>query len=58
MKNASNPELGLMFVENSNLIGQKRLDAIKEYAKKHNLQMFYEEVKRGEDSLQYEIIPE
>ena len=58
MKNASNPELGLMFVENSNLIGQKRLDAIKAYAKKHNLQMFYEEVKRGEDSLQYEIIPE
>lgn len=58
MKNAFNPNLGLMFVENSNLIGGARFKSIQDYAKKYNLQMFYEEVVRGEESLKIEFVKE
>lgn len=58
MKYASNPDLGLMFVEHANEIGTKRLQDIMEYAKKYNLQMFFEEVKRGQDSLEIQFVEE
>lgn len=58
MKNAFNPNLGLMFVENSNLIGGARFKSILDYAKKYDLQLFMEEVIRGEESLKVEFITE
>ena len=53
---ASNPECGLMFVEHANEIGQERLKSILDYAKKYNLQCFFEEVKRGQNELTIEFV--
>jgi len=58
MKIAANPDAGLLFIEHGESLGAKRLQDILELAKKYDLQMFIEEVKRGQDELQIEIIPE
>lgn len=58
MQNAFNPNLGLMFIENSNVIGQQRLNDIFEYAKKYDLQLFFEHVERGQNELKIEFVKE
>jgi hypothetical protein len=58
MQNAFNPNLGLMFIENSNVIGKQRMNDIFEYAKKYDLQLFFEEVQRGQDELKIEFVKE
>lgn len=55
---ASNPECGLIFMEKANEIGKKRLEYIMEFAKKYDLQLFFEEVRRGQDELLVEFVPE
>lgn len=58
MKFASNPECGLLFVEHGESLGAKRLKEILEYCKKYDIQVFMEEVKRGQDELVIEFINE
>jgi len=53
---ASNKECGLMFIENSNLIGAERFKYILDYAKKYDLQLFFEEVIRGQDELEIKFV--
>jgi predicted ATP-dependent endonuclease of OLD family len=53
---ASNPESGLIFIEHANEIGSKRLKEIMEYAEQYDLQLFFEEVRRGQDELQIEFV--
>lgn len=58
MKIAANPEAGLIFIEHGESLGQQRLKEILELAKKYDLQLFIEEVKRGQDELTVEFINE
>jgi hypothetical protein len=48
---ARNKEYGIVYLENSNLIGQKRWSELLELVKENDLQLFAEEVVRGQDDL-------
>lgn len=55
MKIAENPELPI-FIQNGESIGLKRLEVIKEIAEKNNLQVIMEQMERGQETLQLEIM--
>lgn len=55
MRKALNPESDVVFVENSNLIGQKRWDEMRKWADDNGLQIIYEVVERGQTELKIEI---
>jgi energy-coupling factor transporter ATP-binding protein EcfA2 len=50
-----NKNIGVLFVRNSNILGQKKLDAIEKMAKDNNWQIFWEEVVRGQEKLEIKI---
>jgi hypothetical protein len=53
---AENPDLGVLFIEHGESIGQERFDYIKNLAKKHDWQLLIEQVERGKDKLEIQII--
>ena len=55
-KMAENPDLGVLFIEHGESIGQERFDYIKNLAKKHDWQLLIEQVERGKDKLEIQII--
>jgi len=55
-KMAENPDLGVLFIEHGESIGQERFDYIKDLAKKHDWQLLIEQVERGKDKLEIQII--
>lgn len=55
MKHLENPEAPL-FLENTNLIGEKRWETMCAFAKEHDMQIIGEEVVRGQEKLTVEII--
>lgn len=55
MKIAENPNLPL-FISNGESIGVARLNEIKEIAKRSNLQIIMEEVRRGQETLTLEVM--
>lgn len=55
MKIAENPELPI-FISNGESIGIKRLEAIMEIARRNNLQVIMEQMERGQETLQLEIM--
>jgi hypothetical protein len=56
MKIAENPKLGLLFIERGESLGIKRLNLIRDIAKKYNMQIFMEQVDRGNEKLTIEIM--
>lgn len=56
MKIAENPKLGLLFIERGESLGLKRLNLIRDIAKKYNMQLFMEQVDRGNEKLTIEIM--
>lgn len=58
MKMAENPDLGIVCLEHAESIGNDRMDLIMDIAKKNNCQVIMEEMRRGEDKLFVEFIPE
>lgn len=48
---ARNKEYGIVYLENSNLIGQKRWEELLQLVKENDLQLFAEEVVRGQEEL-------
>lgn len=48
---ARNREYGIVYLENSNLIGQKRWEELLTLVEENDLQLFAEEVVRGQDEL-------
>lgn len=56
MKIAENPKLGLLFIERGESLGIKRLNLIRDIAKKYNMQIFMEQVERGNETLTIEIM--
>lgn len=48
---ARNKEYGIVYLENSNLIGQKRWEELLALVKENDLQLFAEEVVRGQEEL-------
>lgn len=48
---ARNKEYGIVYLENSNLIGQKRWEELLNLVKENDIQLFAEEVVRGQDEL-------
>ena len=55
LKIAENPNVPL-FIERGESLGSKRLSEIQEMAKQYNLQIFMEQVDRGNDKLKIEIM--
>ena len=55
MRKAENPDLPL-FISNGESIGIKRLEAMREFAKKYNLQIIMEQVERGNEKLTIEVM--
>jgi hypothetical protein len=58
LKMAQNPDLGVICLEHGESLGNERLKHILEIAKKNNWQVIIEEVKRGEENLTFEFIPD
>jgi predicted ATP-dependent endonuclease of OLD family len=58
MKFASNPDCGLLFIEHGESLGSQRLKEVLDYCREHDIQAFFEEVKRGQDELTIEFIDE
>jgi hypothetical protein len=58
LKMAQNPDLGVICLERGESLGNERLKHILEIAKKNNWQVIIEEVKRGEENLTFEFIPD
>jgi len=58
LKIAENPEFGILFIGRAESIGAKRFETIRKLAKKLNLQIIGEEVRRGQQKLTIEIIGE
>jgi energy-coupling factor transporter ATP-binding protein EcfA2 len=58
LKMAENPELGMLFIEHGESIGQKRYEDIMKIAKDNDWQIFIEQVVRGQEKLQVEFIVE
>lgn len=48
---AKNREFGVLMLENTNLIGQKKWDALLDWCESENIQVIAEEVVRGQDEL-------
>lgn len=48
---AKNKEFGVLMLENTNLIGQKKWDALLDWCESENIQVIAEEVVRGQDEL-------
>lgn len=55
MRKALNPNCDVIFVENSNLLGQSRWDGLRKLAEENDLQIIYEVVERGQAELKIEI---
>lgn len=58
MARAANPKCDIMFIPNSNLLGQERYDAVFQLANKYGMQVIAEEVVRGKNKLEIQIIGE
>jgi len=56
LKVAENPNLGLLFINRGESLGQARLKEIQDMANKYDLQIFMEQVERGTDELKIEIM--
>lgn len=56
--NASNPNLGLLFLEQGESLGKERFNELIKFCKKNNIQLFLEQVVRGKDELEVQFIPE
>lgn len=56
LKLAENKDLGILFVERSESLGTKKLEALLQLAEKYNQQLIMEEVRRGEEKLKIEFI--
>ncbi len=58
MKIAENPGLGMMFIQRGESLGIDRLKVIQKLAKENDMQIIMEQVDRGKESLQIEIMEE
>lgn len=58
LKMAENPELGILFIQRGESLGQERLNRILELSKKYDWQLIMEQVERGKDKLTVEIFGE
>lgn len=58
MKIAENPSLGMLFIQRGESLGIDRLKVIQKLAKDLDLQIIMEQVQRGVDKLQIEIMEE
>lgn len=58
LKMAENPELGMLFIQRGESLGQERLNRILELSKKYDWQLIMEQVERGKDKLTIEIFGE
>jgi len=58
MKFASNPECGLMFIEHGESLGTQMQKDVLAYSKLYDIQLFVEEMRRGQDTLQINFINE
>jgi hypothetical protein len=58
LKMAENPELGILFIEQGESIGKERMKLIIDIATKNNFQVIMEQVVRGKEKLEIEIIGE
>ncbi len=58
LKFCENPDLGILLLERTESIGQKRWDDILKMCKENNFQLIGELVKRGQEELQIEIMAE
>lgn len=58
MKIAENPSLGMLFIQRGESLGVDRLKVIQKLAKELDLQIIMEQVQRGVDKLQIEIMEE
>ena len=56
LKMAENPELGILFIQRGESLGAKRLEDIKAIAKKSGWQLIMEQVQRGKERLEIELI--
>lgn len=56
LKMAENPELGILFIEHGESIGEERLKTIMDIANQNNWQVIMEQVERGKKELQIEIV--
>jgi DNA repair exonuclease SbcCD ATPase subunit len=56
LKMAENPDLGILFIEHGESLGSKRLKEIKDLAEANNWQIIMEQVERGTEKLQIEIM--
>ncbi len=56
LKMAENPDLGILFLEHGESLGEERLKTILEIAKKNDFQVILEQVQRGQEKLVLEII--
>lgn len=56
LKLAENKDLGVLFIERSESLGFKKLEALLQLAEKYNQQLIMEEVRRGEEQLKIEFI--
>jgi chromosome segregation ATPase len=56
LKMAENPDLGILFIERGESLGQKRLQEIQSIAEKAGWQIIMEQVERGTEKLHIEIM--
>jgi hypothetical protein len=56
LKIAENPDAGVLFIQEGESIGAKRLEEIKEIASKNNFQIIMEQVERGNEKLTVELV--
>lgn len=56
LKMAENPELGILFIERGESLGEKRLKEIQSLALKNDWQIIMEQVERGTEKLHIEIM--
>ncbi len=56
LKMAENPELGILFIQRGESLGAKRLEEIKTIATKAGWQLIMEQVERGKEKLEVELI--
>lgn len=56
LKIAENPNMGVLFIEEGESIGAKRLEEIKKIADKNGFQIIMEQVERGNEKLTIELV--
>lgn len=56
LKIAENPDAGVLFIQEGESIGAKRLEEIKSIAAKNNFQIIMEQVERGNEKLTIELV--